>query len=96
MYHLWTNYYATLYSNTRFWHCIAQHVHVVCQRQLLYHIFTLYTRRLFASVKCKTPGRGRMYHHTYSKSMDQPGEVANPARGQLDREDQYFPVPVHA
>ena len=27
-----------------------------------------------------------MYGHTYSKSMDQPGEVANPARGQLNRE----------
>ena len=26
-----------------------------------------------------------MYGHTYSKSMDQPGEVANPARGQLNR-----------
>ena len=24
-------------------------------------------------------------HHTYSKSMDQPGKVANPARGQLNR-----------
>ena len=24
-----------------------------------------------------------MYGHTYSKSMDQPGKVANPARGQL-------------
>ena len=23
--------------------------------------------------------------HTYSKSMDQPGKVANPARGQLNR-----------
>ena len=23
-----------------------------------------------------------MYGHTYSKSMDQPGKVANPARGQ--------------
>ena len=31
---------------------------------------------------------GSMYGHTYiySKSMDQPGKVANPARGQLDRE----------
>ena len=28
----------------------------------------------------------RMYGHTYSKSMDQPGKVANPARGQLNRE----------
>ena len=27
-----------------------------------------------------------MYGHTYSKSMDQPGKVANPARGQLNRE----------
>ena len=31
---------------------------------------------------------------TYSKSMDQPGKVANPARGQLNREDEYFPLPV--
>ena len=29
----------------------------------------------------------RMYGRTYSKSMDQPGKVANPARGQLDREN---------
>ena len=26
-----------------------------------------------------------MYGRTYSKSMDQPGKVANPARGQLNR-----------
>ena len=28
--------------------------------------------------------------------MDQPGKVANPARGQLNRENEYFPVPVCA
>ena len=28
--------------------------------------------------------------------MDQPGKVANPARGQLDRENDYFPVHVRA
>ena len=28
-----------------------------------------------------------MYGHTYSKSMYQPGKVANPARGQLNREN---------
>ena len=28
-----------------------------------------------------------MYGHTYSKSMDQPGKVANPARGQMNREN---------
>ena len=34
--------------------------------------------------------------HTHSKSINQPGKVANPARGQLNRENEYFPVPVHA
>ena len=33
---------------------------------------------------------------TYSKSMDQPGKVANPARGQLNRGNRYFPVRVRA
>ena len=34
---------------------------------------------------------------TYSKrSMDQPGKVANPARGQLNREDEYLPVRIRA
>ena len=27
-----------------------------------------------------------MYGHTYSKSMDRPGKVVNPARGHLNRE----------
>ena len=35
--------------------------------------------------------------HTYSKSMDQPGKVANTAAGQLNRENEYFfPVRVRA
>ena len=34
-------------------------------------------------------------HHTY-RSMDQPGQAANPARGQLNRENEYSPVPVRA
>ena len=33
---------------------------------------------------------------TQSKGMDQPGKVANPARGQLNRKNEYFPVPVRA
>ena len=37
-----------------------------------------------------------MYDHTCSKSMDQPGKVANPARGELNRENEYFPVRVRA
>ena len=31
-----------------------------------------------------------MYGHTYSTSMDQPGKVANPARGQLKRKINIF------
>ena len=36
-----------------------------------------------------------MYSHTYSKSMDQPGKVANPARDQLnmDKLMRAFPPP---
>ena len=30
------------------------------------------------------------------QSMDQPGKVANPVRGQLNRENEYSPVPVRA
>ena len=37
-----------------------------------------------------------MYVHTCSKSMDEPGKVASPARGQLNRENEYFPVRVRA
>ena len=33
---------------------------------------------------------------TYSKGKDQPGKVANPARGQLNRENDFIPVPVRA
>ena len=36
-----------------------------------------------------------MYGPTYSKSMDQPGRVINPARGQLNRENG-FPLSAFA
>ena len=32
----------------------------------------------------------------YSKSMDQPGKVVNPVRGQLNRGNEYFPVRVRS
>ena len=32
----------------------------------------------------------------FQQSTDQPGKVANPARGQLNRENEYFPVLVRA
>ena len=34
--------------------------------------------------------------HIYSKGKDQPGKVANLARGQLNGENEYFLVPVRA
>ena len=37
-----------------------------------------------------------MYGYTYSKSKDQPGKFASPARGQLIRNNEYFPVRVRA
>ena len=37
-----------------------------------------------------------MYGQTCNKSMDQPGKVANPARGQLNGESQNFLVRVRA
>ena len=35
-----------------------------------------------------------MYGHTCSKSRDQPGNIASPARGQLNRKNEYLPVRV--
>ena len=32
----------------------------------------------------------------YSKDKDQPSKVANPACGQLNRENEYFSIPVSA
>ena len=37
-----------------------------------------------------------MYVWSHSKNMDQPGKVANHARGQLNRENEYFSVGVRA
>ena len=37
-----------------------------------------------------------MYGHTDGKSNYQPGKVANPARGQLERKNICFPIPVRA
>ena len=33
---------------------------------------------------------------TAQQSLDQPDEVVNPARGQLNRENEYSPIPVRA
>ena len=45
----------------------------------------------------KVPAYVCTYGHTYSKSMDQPSKVADPARGQLNKENENFPfVPVRS
>ena len=41
-------------------------------------------------------GRKCMYGHYTWKSIDKPGKVANPARGQLNRKNEHFPVLVRA
>ena len=33
-------------------------------------------------------------HHNIYQSMNQPGKVANPVLGQLNRENEYSPFPV--
>ena len=35
-----------------------------------------------------------IYGHHTKQSMDQPGKVANPARSQLNRENECSPAPV--
>ena len=37
-----------------------------------------------------------MYSYHIQQSIDQPGKVVNPARGQLNRENEHSPVPVRA
>ena len=41
--------------------------------------------------KINTVQSSMLYGNTYSKRMDQPGKVVNPTRGQLNRENEYFP-----
>ena len=37
------------------------------------------------------------HHHVEREyCKDRPGKVANPARGQLNRENEYSPVPIRA
>ena len=56
------------------------------------HTHTLYSNKLLGGILVCM--HVCMYGHTYNKSIDQPGKVANPARGQLDRERKLiFPCP---
>ena len=35
----------------------------------------------------------QVYDHHIQQNKDQPGKIANPARGQLNRESEHFPFP---
>ena len=64
---------------------------------LLNGVFYLVTTgRIFYIRLCENSINQSINGHTYSKSMDQPGKVANRSRGQLNRENEYFPVRVRA
>ena len=49
------------------------------------------TRSTVAVVRM-SPKENSWSSHIARVWIDQPGEVANPARGQLNRENEYFPV----
>ena len=56
----------------------------------------IYIYKLYKYVMLRVCMYVRMYGYHIQQSMDQPGKVANPARGQLDRENEYSPVLVRA
>ena len=67
-------------------------------RELLYYIGLLLRQQslqYWLFMLSQTKRRKRMYGHTYSKSTDQPGMVASLSRGQLNRQNEYFPVRVY-
>ena len=59
------------------------------------HIYCKPSVLVDASVIC-TDVYVYVYNQNFQRSMDQPRMVINPARGQLNRENEYFPVPVRA
>ena len=63
-------------------------------------LFRYHHGPLFVHLSFPTPTIGTvdMYDMaiTYNKGKDQPGKVAKLARGQLNRENDFFPVPVPA
>ena len=77
------------------------HQKVVFRRQNARHFFTsrillipLFTWVILRARASAPHDNVCMYGHTYSKSMDQSCKVASPARGQLNRKNEYFPVRV--
>ena len=69
---------------------VHRHLNIVAWRNVLYHIVScsIAWYRVASYCICMVI--------TYSRVVGQPGKVANPARGQRNRENEYFPVPVRA
>ena len=84
--------------------CSALCSAVLCKSEtiedhVLYHATVVSSRRCTrkaTSLPAAVLGDVCKVTHTYSKNTNQPGKVANPARGRLNRENEYFPVPVRA
>ena len=84
--------------------CSAHHVYDWQPSRLILNLLIVmtnnnrpeFTRTGQEFFKVASGWRLLMYGHTYSKSIDQPGKVVNPARGQLNMENEYFSVSVRA
>ena len=67
-----------------------------CNTSMMMHEFRklscVHIHKQLAFLSCAVSVCCNMYGHIHSKSMDQPGKVAHPARGQLNREI-FFPCP---
>ena len=73
----------------------------ICAQNCFFLVLMLAHMLAFFRPLCSIYARFRlsavcMYDHHIQQSMDQPGKVANPTRGQLNRENKYSPVPVRA
>ena len=73
--------YTLLQGHTELYHVAP--TYLVSLRRVPWVVLTSYVYSLPGMYVC-------MYGHIYSKSKDQPRKVANPARGQLNRENKYY------
>ena len=62
---------------------LAAFMYIICTGTVVF-VYVIYIYHSYT-------GTEYMYGH---QSMDQPGKVANPTRGQLNRGKDYFPVHV--
>ena len=66
--------------------CIFIKLHITAQSGPVILVVLCHSHCMFVCI----------YGYTYSKTINQPGKVANPARGELNKGNQYFPARVRA